>query len=328
MEDNNIVLIIGILGSVASIIGLVLYFKKKEKSISIGNQNENVIFGKGNVIDNRKITNIHSEKRECNTPLTFTEQNRFKGEVVTISATIKHNPIAATLKFKNKLSELFSLVNSNYCYEKQLKLETAILLRMYSASQILGARNPHEEDPKSIFISTFPAIERSYQLLPELWSKQYEINSYRHLKSLYATADRINFGDKALISKYLRSAIALALIDSTDEELNKIHLSITKQVQGVWKDKKYQDFEFFQKSKIGSSDYLMLIQSVKMIINGQGGQFNGPELEKHTKGTIIRFNVNGLPKKPVFEWLVDKESNTIKPLSEGAVTTENSFKKI
>lgn len=319
----NLQVFIGILLVIS--VGTYYWIRNEKQQITgiEGNNNKDntVIIGENNEI------NIDNSKEKCEIPLSSQEMNDFRNNVIGKLGLLRGRPLSISRNDINILKPLVKKVQENICYKEQLAFETSMLYRLYGSVVILGTNDDFSIHPADPFKEGFPYIIASKNLSEEVWQSSTDNKAYNELYEAYENLGRYNFTDKEFLKKYACNMLRIMMIGEDDKEIRNQCKKLASSVDNVIKDNKdIADLKYFLESPVGQTDYRMLIDAVRLFVAGNGGSFNGPELVPQSNGhTLIRYTTIGSARNPSFEWLVDSNTNSIKPYSDAAKVTEQTF---
>ena len=248
------------------------------------------------------------ESNKIEIPLSAEEKEIFKTNVFSIVGMFSFDPIDKPLNSKNTLENLIKEVEKNPQYEKEMPNETAILYRLYGASTIYSGLKPganlHEYTQRALLY-----LDKSLRLNKSIWEKPHEKSSYDFFK-------RLSKNKKNPVLEDLFFAMFTIAMVTADESRVREKLKPALDMMMGLAGKPKTDFEYF-KNFSGNSrfTYEQLITALRIMIEGQGGRFQGPIFGPTTNGeTFIKYVAYPKNKPSIsLEWIVDKNKTKIEP---------------
>ena len=282
-----------------------------------------------------KMTDIKSQtiiheapKEKCEVPLTTQEVIEFRNSVIGKLGLISSRPLSMSRREINSLKPLIAKAEGNICYPEQMHLETSMLFRLYGSVIMLGTNDDFSVHPADPFREGFPYIQKSKELNQEVWQSDVDMKAYVELEDAYNNLGKYNFAEKENLKKYTCNALTVLMLGAEKERIDNQCRKLADMIDNAITDNKdIGDLVYFMKAPIGDTDYQLMMEAVKMIVVGSGGEFTGPEAIPQSNGyTLIKYTTSGLPENPTFEWLVNSKQKIIKAHNNAAAVTEQGIR--
>jgi len=244
-------------------------------------------------------------------PLTPDERQRFKNAVWSYAGLMRVEPLSQAARSRPALEALLQQVGNKRRYEKEMPDETALLHRLYAASLLLSARDRSRSLGSHVEMA-FPHIAKSMKISAEVWNTPHERAAYDFFKKFYRKEI-----EEVLFEEFAVALYTVAMTKATEAEVRtkaKVFEGLVIQLAGTPKT----DMEYFEAFPGKDPNYGTYIQTLRIMVEGQGGTFDGPLPVPMSDGrTKVMCIIHPKGKAPVtLEWIVSKDRNTVEPQTD------------